>query len=281
MSRAPAAGRLSINQKTIEGADLPAAVAACAEAGVGGIGLWREKVAEVGAQEATRLVGDAGLLVTSLCRGGFFTVDTPDRAARAADNRQAVEEAAAVGTDVLVLVCGGMNGLDLDSARRLVLDGIEALLPAAAECGVRLAIEPLHPMFCADRSVVVTLGQALDIAERFDAAHVGVVVDAYHVWWDPEVEAQIARAAGRILSFQICDWLVPLPDPLLGRGLPGEGCIDLRRLGRAVAATGYDGLVEVEVFNRTVWARPAEETIRDLVDRFDRLTGVGQRNRGW
>jgi sugar phosphate isomerase/epimerase len=272
---APGLERLSLNTATTKRWTLAEAVAGCAEAGIPGIGLWRDRVQEVGAEKAARLVRDAGLTVTSLCRGGFFTApDAPGRAAALADNRRAVEEAAILGTDVLVLVVGGLpeGSRDLPGARRTVADGIAALAPYAAAHGVRLAIEPLHPMFCADRAVVSTLAQALDIAEEVEAAtgegNVGVCVDSYHVWWDPDLEEQVARAGRRILAFQVCDWVLPLPaDVLLGRGHLGDGCVDVGTLAESVAAAGYDGFVEVEIFNQRVWDTPGAETLRVLAER--------------
>ena len=260
--------RLSLNQITTRSWSLPEAVAACADAGLGGIGLWRDKVADVGVDTAAKLVRDAGLTVTSLCRAGFFAGGPDEVPDRAGDNRAAVEEAAALGTDVLVLVCGGLpaGSKDLAAARRAVFEGIADLAPYAARHGVRLAIEPLHPAFCADRSVVVTLRQALDLAEHFPPEQVGVCLDAYHLWWDPEVLPQIARARGRILSWQICDWLDPQPGSVLvGRGLPGQGVADLRTLHAAITDAGYDGLVDVEVFNDAVWAAPPEETLAAVI----------------
>ncbi|MBF9071526.1 sugar phosphate isomerase/epimerase family protein [Streptacidiphilus fuscans] len=266
---APGLERLSLNTATTKRWTLAEAVAGCTAAGIAGIGLWRDRVAEAGLDGAARLVREAGLTVTSLCRGGFFT--GPDAADAAEDNRRAVDEAAALGTDTLILVCGGLptGSKDLPAARRSVADGIAALAPYAEAHGVRLAIEPLHPMFCADRAVVSTLGQAIDLAD--EAGHgTGVVVDTYHVWWDPEVERQIARAgaAGMIHAFQVCDWLLPLPaDVLLGRGHVGDGAIDIPRLARLVAEAGYQGWTEVEIFNQEVWDTPGEKTLRTLTER--------------
>ncbi|WP_433385169.1 sugar phosphate isomerase/epimerase family protein [Micromonospora sp. KLBMP9576] len=251
--------RFSFNQATSQHWALPEVVEGCVAAGVPGIGLWREPVAGYGLARAAKLVRDAGLEVTSLCRGGFFTGD-----GWRDENLRAIEEAATLGTSVLVLVSGGLppGSRDVDGARRRVADAVAELAPHAAAAGVRLAIEPLHPMFCADRCVVSTLGQALDIAEGFDPGVVGVVVDAYHVWWDDAVYAQIARAGARIAAFQVCDWVTPLPEGvLLGRALPGAGCIELRRLREAVDAAGYTGPVEVEVFSAEVWARPGREVL--------------------
>jgi sugar phosphate isomerase/epimerase len=255
--------RLSFNQATAKHWPTPDAIAGCVAAGVPGIGLWRDQVADTGLDRVARLVRAAGLAVTSLCRGGFFNEsDWYD------DNRRAIDEAAALGAPVLVLVCGGMGERDLDAARAHVGDGIGALLPHAQQAGVRLAIEPLHPMFCSDRSVVATLNQALDLAAPYPAEAVGVCVDTYHVWWDDQVWAQLARAGreGRIACFQLADWLTPLPEGvLLGRGLPGQGCVDMRRFREAVDEAGYAGPVEVEVFHAGLWARPGPEILEDTI----------------
>jgi sugar phosphate isomerase/epimerase len=257
---------LSLNVWTTKGWSLPEAVAGCVSAGIGGIGLWRDKVAEVGAAQAARLISDAGLTVTSLCRGGFFTAGP----GAAADNRRAVQEAAMLNAGVLVLVVGGLppGSKDLPAAREMVADGIAVLAPYAADYGIRLAIEPLHPMFCADRAVIATLGQALDIADAIGAPNLGVCVDTYHVWWDPEVDEQIARAGDRIHVFQVCDFVLPIPaDALLGRGHVGDGVVDIPALARAVSKAGYRGFTEVEIFNQQVWDTPGEQTLRTMVER--------------
>jgi sugar phosphate isomerase/epimerase len=181
-----------------------------------------------------------------------------------------VDEAAELGTDVLVLVCGPAPDGDLERARAQVLAGIEALLPHAAQHGVRLGIEALHPMMIAERSVVVTLAQALDMAERFDPGEVGVVVDAYHVWWDPELERQVERAAGRILGYHVSDWLVPTPDVLKGRGMMGDGVIDLPRIRALVERAGYDGPIEAEVINPVLAELPSGELTALVAERFER-----------
>jgi sugar phosphate isomerase/epimerase len=265
--------RLALNQITTNRWSVREAAEGCARAGIPYIGLWRDKVAAAGgAKAAARAVRDAGLQVSSLCRGGFFTA--PEGVD---DTRRAIEEAAALGTDLLVLVCGGLpdGSRDLPAARRMVHDGIAAVLDDAAGAGVRLGIEPLHPMFCADRSVITTLGEANRLAERFPAESVGVVVDAYHVWWDPCVEEEIARA--RVFAFHVDDWVLPLPEgALLGRGLPGEGRADLPRLRRAVAAAGYTGPVEVEVLSERVWAMPPDAVLERLVAEADAALGVSR-----
>lgn len=267
--------KLSLNQATVKRLTLAETLDACVRAGVPAVGLWRDRVQEIGVEAAAKLVRASGLEVTSLCRGGFMTAGSPaDRAAALADNKQAVLEAAGVGTDVLILVVGGLpsGSRDLPAARSAVAEGIAELAPFAAEHGVRLAIEPLHPMFCADRAVVSTLGQALDLAEAFPAEQVGVVVDTYHVWWDPELEASIARAGkgNRILSYQECDWLVPLPaDMLLGRGHVGDGHIDFARMRRLVTAAGWTGYAEVEIFNQEIWDADGDQTIATVRARHE------------
>lgn len=182
-----------------------------------------------------------------------------------ADTREALDEAVALGTDVLVLVVGGVADHDLRASRQRVADALDQLVPMAPDRRVRLALEPLHPMQCADRSVVSTLRQAVDLAAPYPTEAVGVIVDEFHVWWDPAVEESIEAAAGRIAGFQVCDQLVPLPDPLLGRGLPGEGPIDHRHLRSCVEAAGYDGPIEVEIFNAEMWARPGDEVLADVI----------------
>jgi len=261
--------RLSLNQKTVNGCTLPEAVAACVRAGVPSIGVWREPLHEVGVDAGAALIAEAGLRVSSLCRGGFFTA--PDRAEVLADNRRAIDETAALAADCLVLVVGGLpeGSRDLPAARARVADVLAELVPYAADHGVRLALEPMNPLYCADRGVLSTLGQALDLAEPHDPAVVGVVVDTFHVWWDPDVERQIARAAGRIASFQVCDWITPLPaDTLLARGMMGDGHIDFRHLAGLVAKAGYTGDVEVEIFNADLWREDPDVVLARVVSRY-------------
>lgn len=277
--------RCSLNQATIKRADLATALRVTREARIGGIGLWREPVAEVGLRQAARMVADSGLRVSSLCRGGFFTAaDAQARRSALDDNRRAIDEAAALtaaagsgSAPVLVLVPGGLpeGSRDLAGARERVRDAVGALVEDAASAGVVLAIEPMHPMYAADRGVVSTLEQALDVAEQFPAATVGVVVDTFHVWWDPRLFEQIARAGGRIASYQICDWITPLPaDPLLARGLPGDGHIDVAATTRAVLDAGYRGDVEVEIFNQQVWDADPAEVAHRTAERFAAHAGA-------
>ncbi|MFI5566466.1 sugar phosphate isomerase/epimerase family protein [Streptomyces sp. NPDC051740] len=266
--------RFSINQMTVRQLSLPELVDACRDLGVPGVGLWREPVQAYGVEAAAKLVRDAGLAVTTLCRGGFLTaIDPGERAAALADNRRAVDEAATLGTDTLVLVSGGLpaGSKDLRGARERIADALAELGPYAEEHGVRLAIEPLHPMFASDRCVVSTLTQALDIAERFPAHQVGVTVDTYHIWWDDQAPAQIARAGaqGRVHTFQLADWTTPLPEGVLnGRGQIGDGAVDMREWKGYVEAAGYTGPIEVELFNDVLWARDGREVLAETAARF-------------
>jgi sugar phosphate isomerase/epimerase len=273
-------GRLSLNQATVKYLGLREAVALCARHDIPAIGLWRDRVAEAGLTEAAAAVRAAGLEVSSLCRGGFFTRADPEgRRAALADNLAAITEAAELGTDTLVLVGGGLvpGQRDLGVARRMIADAIGELVPEAQRLGVRLGIEALHPMFCADRCVISSLGEAVDLALRFPADAVGVVVDTYHVWWDARLMDEIARAGSagrRIVSYQVCDWVLPLPqDTLLGRGHLGDGVIDFGPISVGVAAAGYVGYVEVEIFNAEVWDAPPDQTAATVRERFAAVLG--------
>jgi sugar phosphate isomerase/epimerase len=261
--------RLSLNQITAEGASLKEVVDACARHGVPYVAVWRHKLAEVGLKSAACLVRDAGVRVSSVCRGGMFPAATrEERAERIEDNRRAVDEAAALGAAVLVLVCGAAPDRDIAAARRMVADGIAELVPYARERGVRLGIEPMHPGFAADRSCVTTLREARRLAERFDLSTVGVVADVYHIWWDPELYDQLARTAGRLVGFHVSDWLVPVHDLLMNRGMMGDGVIELCRIRTAVERSGYTGPIEVEIFNQAVWDTPLDILLPLMKERY-------------
>ncbi|MGP3975380.1 sugar phosphate isomerase/epimerase family protein [Streptomyces sp. 8N114] len=266
--------RFSVNQETVRQLSLPELARQTAELGIGGVGLWRDPVRAYGPAAAARLMRQHGLAVTSLCRGGFFTAREPGaRRAALDDNRAALDEAAELGTGVLVLVSGGLQDgeRDLAAARERIADALAELAPYARERGVRMAVEPLHPMYASDRCVVSTLGQALELAEAFPADEVGVVVDTYHLWWDERVPQQIARAGeqGRIALFQLADWVTPLPEGvLLGRGQLGDGAVDLRAFRTWTDAAGYRGPVEVEIFNPALWERDGAEVLRETAARY-------------
>ncbi|MBF6139872.1 sugar phosphate isomerase/epimerase [Nocardia farcinica] len=264
---------LSLNTATTKRWTLAEAVDGAARAGLGAIGLWRDRVQEVGVAAAAKLVADAGLRVSSLCRGGFLTAPGDGQSALD-DNRRAIDEAAALGTRELVMVMGGIADRDLAAARARVEERLALLAPYAAERGVRLALEPLHPMFCADRAVISTLAQALTMARPYPAETVGVVVDTFHLWWDPLLEDQIAQAGaeGRISSYQVCDWLNPMAaDPLLSRGMMGDGVIDFATIGGWVRTAGYRGDVEVEIFNAAVWEADGHSVIETMKQRYREL----------
>ena len=253
--------RLSLNLMTVDHWSLPEAVERCATAGIATIAPWRHQL-DAG---SARTIRDAGLAVSSLCRGGFFTSPGADD-----DNRRAVEQAAELGAPVLVLVCGPPAGADLAAARATIAAGVERLLPFAADHGVRLGIEPLHPMMVGERSAIVTLGEALALARDLDDEHAGVVVDVYHVFWDPELEHQLEHAEGLIAAHHVSDWLVPTTDLLAGRGLMGDGIIDLPGIRGLIEAAGYDGPIEVEVVNPALADTPPGELLRDIKARFAR-----------
>lgn len=267
--------RLSMNQMTTRSWTIPALARACAAAGVRFAGLWREPAAGFGLAAARTCLADHGVAVSSLCRGGFLTGSDPARRReRLDDNRRAIDEAAELGAPCLVIVAGGLDAgsHDLPGARARLAEAVSELAPYAGARGVRLGLEALHPMYCADRSVLSTLDQALDLALQFPADQVGVVVDTFHIWWDPGVLAAIDRCGGRIAAYQVCDIMVPLPaDVLLGRAMMGDGPIDFAALTAAVAAAGYAGPVEVEIFNADVWAADPDTVLATAIARYRRL----------
>jgi len=264
---------MSLNTITVrEQWSLREAIEGCARHGIPAIAPWRDKLEECGVAEATTMIADHGLAVSSLCRGGMFSA--PDEAGRQAaldDNRRAVDDAVAIGAQCLVLVVGGLpqGSKDIGDARRQVQDGIGTLLEHARGVGMPLALEPLHPMYAADRACVNTLGQALDICDVLGEG-LGVIVDVYHVWWDPELEAQIARAGReRILGFHVSDWLVPPTDLLLDRGMMGDGVIDLSSIRTWVENAGFEGFAEVEILSsRNWWLRDPDEVVALCLERM-------------
>ena len=283
---------LSINTATLRGAGkLDAIIEACARHGIRAISPWRDQVAAIGLGRTAELVRAHGLELSGYCRGGMFSaVDAAGRQAALDDNRRAIDEAKMLNAACLVLVVGGLPGAlagtlyskDIASARRVVHDGIAATLDYAREVGMPLAIEPLHPMYAADRACVNTMEQALDLCDALDppptgapgdepsnGAALGVAVDVYHVWWDPKLEAQIARAGrDRLLAFHVCDWLVNTRDLLEDRGMMGDGVIEIAKIRRWIEAAGFAGYSEVEIFSsRDWWQRPADEVLLTCIER--------------
>ncbi|MEO2099010.1 MAG: sugar phosphate isomerase/epimerase family protein [Brachybacterium sp.] len=269
--------RLSLNRWTFRTTPVQEFLEATTSRGIEAVGLWRQDVEEVGLDALRRRVDDAGLRVSSLCRGGFLTASgEADRAAALDDNRRAIDETAALGAPTLVMVVGGVDRADKDivGARARVTEAITELAPYAEQRGVSLSLEPMHPMFAADRAVLSTIDQALDIAEASGSSAVGVVVDTYHVWWDPSLERAIQRAAAsnRLLAYQVCDWNLPLAaEPLHSRGYMGDGFIDFPAITRMIKSAGFTGDIEVEIFNENVWATPAEESARIIAERYQEL----------
>jgi sugar phosphate isomerase/epimerase len=273
---------LSINTATVrKQGDLVAITEACARAEIKAISPWRDQVASVGLNRAVAAVKDAGLELSGYCRGGMFPADAARLKEATDDNRRAVDEAVALGAPCLVLVVGGLPqysrpgsdaSKDIDAARAMVEDGIGTLLEYSSTADLPLAIEPLHPMYAADRACVNTMSQALDICDRVDPERTGMLglaVDVYHVWWDPDLKEQIRRTGqDRLLAYHVCDWLVPTTDLLLDRGMMGDGVIDLRGIRREVEAVGYAGYSEVEIFSENNWwKKPMEEVLATCIER--------------
>jgi sugar phosphate isomerase/epimerase len=273
---------LSLNTATVrKQAPLDRIIEAAVARGIGLIDPWRDQVQAIGLDKVARHIRDAGVHLSGYCRGGFYTgANAKEIAAALDDNRRAIDEAKALDSPCLVLVVGSLPGalsgkpqsIDIARARSQVRDGIAASLEYARSIGMPLAIEPLHPMQAADRACVNTLEQALDLCDGLDPGRtgaLGVALDAYHVWWDPKLSAQIRRAgAGRLLAYHICDWLLPTRDLLNDRGMPGDGVIELKKLRGLVEAAGYRGAVEIEIFSDAWWSRPLDEVLDVCVSRF-------------
>jgi sugar phosphate isomerase/epimerase len=275
---APRPELLSLNTATVrEKWNLAQMIEGCARHGIRGISPWRDKLDELGAKEAARMIRAHDLTVTGLCRGGMFpAADKAGREAAIRDNLKAIDDAATIDAQCLLLVAGGLpaGSKDLAGAREQVRDGIAAILPAARAAMVPLAIEPLHPMYAADRACVNTLRQALDLCEVLGNG-VGVAVDVYHVWWDPKLRQQIIRAGEerRLFAYHICDWLVPTTDLLLDRGMMGDGVIDLPKIRGWVEDAGYAGFHEVEIFSAgNWWKRDPDEVLEVIKQRHAECT---------
>ena len=277
---------LSINTATVrksQGKDLPLTdiIEACVSREIKAISPWRDQVAAVGLKTVSKLVKTHGLQLSGYCRGGMFPASTAAGIQAAdADNRQAVDEACELNARCLVLVVGGLPGAlagqaahkNIGIARDQVFEGIEKLLAYAKSCNMPLAIEPLHPMYAADRACINTLEQALDVCDQLDSAQngaLGVALDVYHVWWDPKLKQQIERAGkNRLLAFHVCDWLTPTRDLLNDRGMMGDGVIDIPKIRGWVEAQGFSGFSEVEIFStENWWLRDHSEILDTCISR--------------
>jgi sugar phosphate isomerase/epimerase len=273
MSAAPLTdlSRLCVHTITTKPWPIEEAARQFSKAGVGGITVWRDALAGRDIYQTGQMLRELNLEVVSLCRGGFFPhADAAGRQLAIDDNRRAVDEAAALGAPHVVLVCGAVPGQPLEESRKQIRDGIAAVLPHAQAAGVKLAIEPLHPMYADSRSAVNTLAQANDMAEELDSSWVGVAVDVYHLWWDPALETEIYRCGRneQLLAFHLCDWKTPTTDLLNDRGLMGEGCIDLRQIRGWVEKAGFTGFNEVEIFSTRYWAGDQAAFLEKIVDAY-------------
>jgi sugar phosphate isomerase/epimerase len=261
---------LAINTATVKTWSFEQVVEGCARVGITAIAPWRDIVQACGVAKAAQLMRNHGMTATGLCRAGLFPApDAAERRTKFDDNRRAVDETAAIGARCLVLIAGGLpkGSKDVDSARAQVRDGMAELLPYARQAGVTLAIEPMHPMYAADRGCLNTMREANDLCDALGDG-VGIAVDVYHVWWDPDLKREIARAGQRIVSYHVCDWLVPTTDLLLDRGMMGDGVIDLKGIRALVEATGYRGPCDVEIFSaNNWWKRDPNEVLRICIER--------------
>jgi len=254
--------RLCVHTITTKPWSIEIAAQEFSNAGIRGITVWRDALKGRNIGDTRKMLGDFNLDVVSLCRGGFFpATDSVKQKLAIEDNLRAIDEAAELGAPLVVLVCGADPGQPLTESRKQIRDGIAACLDHAAACGVKLAIEPLHPMYAGDRSAINTLEQANDIAESLDSSFVGVAIDVYHLWWDPELEKQIERCGKKknIFAFHICDWKTPTLDMLNDRGLMGEGCIDIKQIRGWIERAGFDGYNEVEIFSNIYWQQDQHE----------------------
>jgi sugar phosphate isomerase/epimerase len=263
--------RLCLHTITTKPWSIETAAEKYARAGVSGISVWREALADRSVKTAGRMLRDAGLTIVSYVRGGFFAARTAkNRQTAIEDNLQMIDEAAELGAPLLVLVCGSVPGQALADSRRQIKDGIAAILPHAAACGIKLGIEPLHPMYADSRSAINTLKQANDLVAELKSEAVGVVYDIYHLWWDPDLETETARCGrgDNLLAFHVCDWKTPTDDLLLDRGLMGEGCIDIGQIRSRVESAGFEGFIEVEIFSKTYWAMDQDKFLAMIIEAY-------------
>ncbi len=261
--------RLCVHTMTTKPLSLEEAIHEYCEAGIPHITVWRQHMEPYGTKKAAQMLQASGLKVTSLCRGGFFPATSGmDREEARNENRRIIDEAAEIGAPHVVLVCGAVPGMELPVARQQILDGIHAIIPHAKAAGVKLAIEPLHPMYADSRSAVNTLEQANNMVMALNSPWVGVAVDVYHTWWDPFLKAEIQRAGNSILAFHVCDWRTPTRDLLNDRGLMGDGCIPLRQIRGWVEDVGFRGPIEVEIFSDELWATDQQRFIKRIKNTY-------------
>jgi len=274
MSNTANLSKLCIHTITTKPWDIEMAAAKYSKSGVQGITVWRDALAGRNIKATGHLLRDNGLNIVSLCRGGFFAnANSGKRNALIDDNRKAIEEAFELGTKMVVLVCGAEPEQSLEDSRKQIQDGIAAILPDAAAAGVQLAIEPLHPMYADTRSAINTLSQANDMVEALNSQWVGVAVDVYHLWWDPNLENEIKRCGknNALLAFHICDWKTPTTDMLNDRGVMGEGCIPIEKIKNWVRQTGFNGFNEVEIFSTEYWKKDQSIFLEEIITAYKKL----------
>lgn len=262
--------QMSLNSITVKSANFQELVELAAKHEIGGIAPWRDLLDGISLSKARVKLDNEGLRVSSLCRGGMFTA--PDEASRQAaieDNKSAIEQAAALGAETLVLVCGPVINGDVGGSQRMIFDGISAITDTARDAGVRLSIEPLHPMMASSRSAITLISQSLQMVRELNCASVGICVDAYHVWWDPDLSQWLREAGQAIQAFHVSDWVTPIMGELSSRGLMGDGCINLKGMREDIYSAGYSGLTEVEILSDYWWSMPPAELVPVLVERFE------------
>ncbi|MBL7969619.1 MAG: sugar phosphate isomerase/epimerase [Prolixibacteraceae bacterium] len=245
-----------------------------AASGVKGITVWRNALSGRNVRQTGHMLREHDLTIVSLCRGGFFpSVDPEKRKLALDDNRKAIEEAYELGAPLIVLVCGADPAQSLEDSRKQIQDGIAELIPEASAAGIKLAIEPLHPMYADSRSAINTLAQANDMTESLNSPWVGVAVDVYHLWWDPNLEKEIERCGknNALLAFHICDWKTPTTDFLNDRGLMGEGCIPIRKIQSWVEAAGFNGFNEVEIFSSRYWKMDQSAFLKQIITSYQNI----------
>lgn len=263
--------RCSINQKTLINWSLQECIEGCIRHSIPWIGVRREKIQEIGLKNSVKILSESGLKVSSLCfAGGFPYKESAQHKEKLAENLKAIEEAVSIGAYTLVILGGVNRQLTLETTRALIESGIEELLPYAQDAQVKLGIEPLHPMYAADLSALVTMQEVNDILERLNSPYAGMVIDVYHVWWEPKIYEQIARSKNRIVGFHVNDWITPITDIHTSRGMMGDGVIEIQRIRQAVDSAGYTGPVEVEIFNKELWSTPYDEVLKIITDRYQK-----------
>ena len=263
--------RLCVHTITTKPWPIEISVEKFAASGVKGISVWREALEGRDLKATGQRIREANLDIISLVRGGFFpSVHKEERDKAVNNNKKAINEASELGAPLLVLVCGADPKQSLEESRKQIREGIEAILPMAADHGVKLAIEPLHPMYADTRSAISTIQQANELAEYFNSDSVGVAVDVYHLWWDPALEKEIMRCGGNnnLYAFHMCDWLSPTEDMLNDRGLMGEGCIPIKQIRGWVEKAGFRGYNEVEIFSNRFWSQDQDLYLESIINAY-------------